>query len=97
MTEDLEISETGDADEDAPAVPQELAPPINDRFLFVNVSSMRAKQLRRGALQRLGQPGEETSLPIKPERIAMEEVRRRLVHYEVPAPKVRTVGVQTEG
>jgi RNA polymerase Rpb6 len=30
------------------------APPISNRFLFVNVAAMRAKQLRRGAKPRLG-------------------------------------------
>lgn len=66
------------------------AKPINDRFLFVDVAALRAKQLRRGALPRLGH--DETTRsegPIKPERIAMEEVRRGLVYYDVPAPKPR--------
>jgi DNA-directed RNA polymerase subunit K/omega len=93
MVEEVELPETGDpATEEAPDIPQEPAPPIYDRFLYVNVAAMRAKQLRRGALPRLGQPGEETSLPIKPERIAMEEVRRGMVHYQVPAPKVKHAG-----
>jgi hypothetical protein len=30
-----------------------VAPPITNRFLFVNVAAMRAKQLRRGAKPRL--------------------------------------------
>jgi len=49
---------------------------------------MRAKQLRRGALPRLGADDEGTgkprSMPYKPERVAMEEVRRGLIHYELP-------------
>ena len=65
------------------AVPSEPAPPIHSRFLFVDVAALRAKQLRRGARLRIeGAP--EVELPRKPERLAMEEVRRGLVSYEVP-------------
>jgi DNA-directed RNA polymerase omega subunit len=62
---------------------------ITSRFLFVDVAAQRAKQLRRGALPRLSSEVDSArpEMPIKPERIAMEEVRRGLVHYEVPAPK----------
>lgn len=62
------------------------APPIESRFLFVDVAAMRAKQLRRGAVPRLAHDGPEavkTELH-KAERVAMEEVRRGLVLYEVP-------------
>ena len=31
--------------------------------------------------------GSEAAVPHKPERVAMEEVRRGLVQYEVPIPK----------
>ena len=55
--------------------------PITSRFLFVDVAAQRAKQLRRGALPRVErQPGG----PNKLERLAMEEVRRRVIHYTVP-------------
>ena len=67
---------------DAPKIPAEPLPPIESRFLFVDVAALRAKQLKRGARQRLG---EETQLPHKPERVAMEEVKRGLVYYDVPA------------
>jgi DNA-directed RNA polymerase omega subunit len=56
------------------------APPIDSRFMFVDVAAMRAKQLRRGALPRVPQ-SEATH---KLERVAMEEVRRGLVEYAVP-------------
>jgi DNA-directed RNA polymerase omega subunit len=71
--------------------------PNESRFLFVEVAAQRAKQLRRGALNRLtpiaeaGQP--ETPLPVhKPERVAMEEVRRGFIQYAagdgpIAAPK----------
>lgn len=63
------------------------APPVTDRFLFVDIAALRAKQLRRGARPRLKTEG---PLPLKAERIAMEEVRNRLVHYDLPALKSRS-------
>ena len=72
--------------ESLPAVPEtapEPAPPIESRFVFVDVAAQRAKQLRRGARARFeAEPG----MPVyhKPERLAMEEVRRGLVYYQVP-------------
>lgn len=70
---------------DVPVIPLEPAIPITSRFLFVDVAAMRAKQLRRGARVRFGT--EQGLLPLKPERVAMEEVRRRLVPYTVPVWK----------
>ena len=77
--------------EPAPLVPAEPMPPIESRFLFVDVAALRAKQLRRGARLRYeAEPG----VPVmkKPERMAMEEVRRGLVPYSVPEPKARAEG-----
>jgi DNA-directed RNA polymerase subunit K/omega len=74
-------------DPEGPPLPRPKAPPIENRFLFVDVASMRAKQLRRGALPRLSdedEGAEHRTIPHKAERVAMEEVRRRLVLYEVP-------------
>ena len=65
--------------------PRPSAPPVTSRFLFVDIAAMRAKQLRRGALPRLGDH-DTTPHPHKPERVAMEEVRRGLVLYDVPEP-----------
>lgn len=74
-----------------PLQPRPTAPPIESRFLFVDVAAMRAKQLRRGARVRLDEPdaGAEATpaRPVKSERLAMEEVRRGLVPYEVVPPK----------
>ena len=67
---------------DQPAIPSEPAPPIQSRFLFVDVAALRAKQLRRGARPRIDD--DEGPLPCKAERLAMEEVRRGLVYYGVP-------------
>ena len=67
------------------------APLIESRFLFVDVAAMRAKQLRRGALPRLDDNPRSSEAhrpdPHKAERIAMEEVRRGLILYEVPVVK----------
>ena len=76
-----------DQPENAPeTVTYPQAPPIESRFLFVDVAALRAKQLRRGARPRID--GEEGPLPHKAERVAMEEVRRGLVYYDVPDPKL---------
>ena len=84
-TDDLLGSE-GQTD---PSAPRPKAALIESRFLFVDVAAMRAKQLRRGALPRLNadEDGEDEHrvLPFKAERVAMEEVRRGLVLYDVPA------------
>jgi DNA-directed RNA polymerase omega subunit len=78
-------SETEQQDPDAPLIPSEPAPPIDSRFLFVDVAALRAKQLRRGARPRLGE--DVPQLPHKAERVAMEEVRRGLVYYDVAQSK----------
>jgi DNA-directed RNA polymerase subunit K/omega len=70
----------------SPQIPSEPAPPITSRFLYVDVAALRAKQLRRGARPRLSDI-ESAPTPHKAERVAMEEVRRGLVHYDVPEPK----------
>ncbi len=69
---------------DTPKIPSEPLPPIQSRFLFVDVAALRAKQLRRGARARLS---EEIQAPHKAERVAMEEVKRGLVYYDVPPAK----------
>lgn len=76
-----ETTQVTEAPVEAPAVPAEPAPPIESRFLFVDVAALRAKQLRRGARVRIA---DTEHLPNKPERIAIEEVERGLVYYDVP-------------
>lgn len=66
---------------------------IESRFLFVDVAALRAKQLRRGAKSRL-EPAHgdlpaagAASAPArkaKAERVAMQEVRSRLVEWNLP-------------
>jgi len=84
--DDLNEIEASEQDS-PPEVPSEPAPPIESRFLFVDVAALRAKQLRRGARPRID--GDEEPLPHKAERLAMEEVRRGLVYYDVPDPTLR--------
>src|SRR5436189_5543103 len=82
--EDSDMNEPiSPADEQSglPAVPAEPLPPIQSRFLFVDVAALRAKQLRRGARVRID---DIEHLPKKAERVAMEEVRRGLVYYDTP-------------
>ena len=61
--------------------------PNVSRFLFVEVAAQRAKQLRRGALNRLAPSPADAEAPEapspvhKPERVAMEEVRRGFIQY----------------
>ena len=72
-----------------PRIPEEKAPPITSRFLFVDVSSRRAKQLRRGALPRLEalrpdpETGQRPEVTSRLERVAMNEVEQGLVVYDV--------------
>jgi DNA-directed RNA polymerase subunit K/omega len=64
--------------------------PMQRRFLFVDIAAQRAKQLRRGATNRLlaGSPeGSDVHLPHKAERVAMEEVRRGFIEYDLPENK----------
>ena len=68
--------------------PVEPAPPVSNRFLFVDIAALRAKQLRRGARARLDQTVHDGhTQPHKAERVAMEEVRRQLVQFDLPAAK----------
>jgi DNA-directed RNA polymerase subunit K/omega len=86
MTEVPQPAEPADEVPPAFVPPVEPAPPITSRFLFVDVAALRAKQLRRGAEVRFRE-SESSPVPRKPERIAMEEVRRGLVYYDVPEQK----------
>jgi len=82
VTTETSTAEQPQPQADAPLIPAEPVPPIQSRFLFVDVAALRAKQLRRGARLRI--LAEEGPLPKKAERLAMEEVRRGLVMYDVP-------------
>jgi DNA-directed RNA polymerase omega subunit len=82
------MDEPFEPSEAAPAPEAEPAPTIHSRFLFVDVAAQRAKQLRRGARPRIA-PAETAAvarpeMPHKLERVAMEEVRRGLILYQLP-------------
>ena len=72
-----------------PRIPEKPVAPITSRFLFVDVASRRAKQLRRGALPRLEalrpdpETGQRPENTFRLERVAMEEVEQGLVEYEL--------------
>jgi DNA-directed RNA polymerase subunit K/omega len=94
MTEETLSADVID-EQDVPAEDLPPAPPVTDRFLFVDIAALRAKQLRRGATPRLRpDAGSRPDAPTKAERIAMEEVRQRLVQYELPTFKPRSAGSQ---
>ena len=73
-----------------PPEPREPMPPIESRFMLVDIAAQRAKQLRRGALPRIAAPTPETdgsSAPTrKIERIAVAEVDQGLIVYDIPDP-----------
>ena len=90
MDIDSDIGE-GQSQESADQV---AMPPLTNRFLYVDIAALRAKQLRRGALPRVDDTSDlagQRDAPHKPERIAMEEVRRGLVQYDLPPLKAVTV------
>ena len=78
--------------EPGPLIPSEPAPAITSRFLFVDVAALRAKQLRCGARARFRE-GEGAPAIHKAERVAMEEVRRGLVSYDVPVANAAKGGM----
>ena len=86
-TDDNNVDAAAERDADAPPESRPKAEPILSRFLFVDVAAMRAKQLRRGALHRLDGDLHSSEAhrpdPRKAERVAMEEVRRGLILYDV--------------
>jgi DNA-directed RNA polymerase subunit K/omega len=84
---DIEINEVEPTETPEPRV---IVPPVTNRFLYVDIAALRAKQLRRGALPRIdgsAEPPSHRDAPHKPERVAMEEVRRGLVQYDLPPLK----------
>ena len=78
------VEEPVDAEVTEPQWPSEPAPPITSRFLFVNVAGQRARQLHKGAFPRIPHDELEALGPSKLERLAMEEVNRGLVYYDLP-------------
>ncbi len=90
VVEENTVSNDAPVEQSQVEAPIVKSPPIESRFLFVDVAALRAKQLRRGARLRLaaaadGEPAPD--LPKKPERLAMLEVRAGLVAYELSEAK----------
>ena len=83
---DLQQEQASQPAAEEPQGPREPAPPIESRFLYVDVSALRAKQLRRGAKPRLKDVHDAEHLhpPTKAERIAMLEVKDGLVEWDLP-------------
>lgn len=84
------VAEAPEAPADETPIIHPKAQPIESRFLYVDVSALRAKQLRRGARPRLDQAEEPVPVAkmVKAERVAMEEVRQHLVQWDLPDFKV---------
>ena len=87
------VAEAAEALESAavaePPEERDPAPPVESRFMFVDIAALRAKQLRRGALPRIDTEGagsdDESGTPSrKLERIAIAEVQGGLIHYTIP-------------
>jgi DNA-directed RNA polymerase subunit K/omega len=89
-------SETLQHEDEQASEPAQPAPFVSNRFLFVDIAALRAKQLRRGARPRLDQTVHENHpQPHKAERVAMEEVRRQLVQFDLPAAKKPIHNIET--
>ena len=81
---------------DTPPAQFEQSPEVSNRFLFVDIAALRAKQLRRGARPRLDSTVHDGHpQPHKAERVAMEEVRRRLVQFDLPPNKPPVANIET--
>jgi DNA-directed RNA polymerase subunit K/omega len=92
---EIEVPVLDQQDEQAPEA-REPAPAVSNRFLFVDIAALRAKQLRRGARPRLDStPHDGHPQPHKAERVAMEEVRRRLVQFDLPPSKAPIANIET--
>ena len=84
-----------------PPEPREPMPPVESRFMFVDISALRAKQLRRGALPRVtlaGRDGDGDAVETaeKLERIAMREVEEGLIVYDIPDQNAHVAGSEPE-
>lgn len=84
-----------------PPEPREPMPPVESRFMFVDISALRAKQLRRGALPRVTLAGPDGDADVvetskKLERIAMREVEEGLIVYDIPDQDSHVAGSEHE-
>ena len=89
-TETTEVSE-----------PRKHMPPVESRFMFVDIAALRAKQLRRGARPRV-EPLDRQNSNVeqeteKIERIAMREIEEGLIVYELPSLEPKTEDTTAKG
>jgi DNA-directed RNA polymerase omega subunit len=91
-TETTEVSE-----------PRKHMPPVESRFMFVDIAALRAKQLRRGARPRV-EPLDRQDSNVKLdqgtekiERIAMREIEEGLIVYELPSLEPKTEDTTAKG
>lgn len=92
MNESTTPLHTQDQPEEASAdeSTQQQSSEIQSRFMYVDIAAQRAKQLRRGSLPRLSHlqahpdTGIRPEMPPKLERVAMDEVKKGLIEYELP-------------
>ena len=88
-TETTEVSE-----------PRKHMPPVESRFMFVDIAALRAKQLRRGARPRVEPLDRQDNLEQgteKIERIAMREIEEGLIVYELPSLEPKTEDTTAKG
>jgi DNA-directed RNA polymerase subunit K/omega len=93
-----DVEDASESDEAVEARPdREPMPPIESRFMFVDIASLRAAQLRRGALPRVTMAsadtdGDTTSGPVKLEHVAIQELKEGLIVYELPEEPKPEIG-----
>ena len=94
-----DVEDASESDEAVEAIPErEPMPPIESRFMFVDIASLRAAQLRRGALPRVTMgsvadtDGDPTLGPVKLEHVAIQELKEGLIVYELPEEPKAEIG-----
>lgn len=79
--------------------PREPMPPVESRFMFVDIAALRAKQLRRGAQPKVESLNlQESAQPSKKlERIAMREVEEGRIVYDLPSSESKAEDTTAKG
>ena len=100
MDETPEVPVTEESVVEAVTPEPRKMPEIQSRFLYVDVSAKRAKQLRRGALPRLAhlrpdpETGARVDTDVRLERVAMQEVKEGRIVFELPDQAVKEKGTK---
>lgn len=79
MEKDLDINEENETADGAENVRE--TPEVDSKYRMILLAAQRSKQLQRGATPRIA----ADSRKMKPTRIAMEELKRGKVHFEILA------------